>query len=209
MFSFSKKGALVTGAGGGIGLQVALDLLRSGVPVAAIDLKPRPDEFSGYDSSQFLYKEVDITDQEAIKSFANDAATAFSGLEYLVNAAGLALFGRGDGAAESVEQSVFDLTFNVNLFGAINCVRAVIPHFRNNDSGAMVHISSIAGYRVMERIIEGDALDAYQTSKAALISQSKSWALQYAAEKIRSNTVCPGSVITPMTQGIYDDPNRD
>ena len=72
----------------------------------------------------------------------------------------------------------------------------------------MVHVASLAGYRVMERIVEGDAIDAYQTSKAALISLSKSLALQYGAEKIRSNTVCPGSVVTPMTQAIYDDPER-
>ena len=208
MFTYSGRGALVTGAGGGIGLQVALDLLAEGVQVAALDLKPLPEAFNKFDDTSYKYAQLDITDLDAIRGFVDQAAEAFSGLSYLVSAAGLALFGRGDGPSADVDQAIYDITFGVNFYGAINCVKACIPHMKRSGNSAMVHVASIAGYRVMERIEEGDALDAYQTSKAALISQSKSWALQYAGEKIRSNTVCPGSVVTPMTKDIYDDPER-
>ena len=208
MGNFSQGAAVITGAGGGIGLQIALDLLGDGVVVAACDVKSRPQAFDAIDNEKFLYTQLDITELDAVCNFVNAAAEKFGRIGYLVNAAGLALFGRGDGPSETTDQRIFDITFGVNFFGAVNCAKACIPHMRRGGGGAMAHVASIAGYRVMERIAEGDALDAYQTSKAALISLSKSLALQHAAEKIRSNTVCPGSVVTPMTKEIYDDPAR-
>ena len=68
----------------------------------------------------------------------------------------------------------------------------------------MVHIASIAGLRGMD-----DPMDAYQVSKAGLISLSRALAVLLAPERIRSNTVCPGAIETPMLAGIYaEDPSR-
>ena len=198
----------MTGAGGGIGLQTALDLIKEGRRVLAIDLKEQPRDFADIPPERFIYTQIDITNARAVQDSVTAAAEAFGGLGYLVNAAGVGFIGRGDGPTETVSQEILDKTFAINLFAAMNMVRACVPHMKRLKGGAMVHVSSIAGYRVMERIEEGDAIDAYQTSKAALISLSKSLALQYGAQGIRSNTVCPGSVITPMTAHIYKDPDR-
>jgi 2-keto-3-deoxy-L-fuconate dehydrogenase len=71
-----------------------------------------------------------------------------------------------------------------------------------------VHIASVAGARAMDNVLDDGPLDAYQVSKAALISLSKSIALTYGRRGIRSNTICPGAVWTPMTDHIYQDPAR-
>lgn len=67
----------------------------------------------------------------------------------------------------------------------------------------MVHIASVVGLRNMENIQAGGPADAYQLSKAAVVSLSRSLAMQLAPERIRSNTICPGAVATPMTAEIY------
>jgi NAD(P)-dependent dehydrogenase (short-subunit alcohol dehydrogenase family) len=66
--------------------------------------------------------------------------------------------------------------------------------------GAMVHISSVAGLRGMD-----DPMDAYQVSKAGLVSLSRGLAMAMAGDGVRSNTVCPGAIDTPMLGPIYDE----
>ena len=83
MFTYSYKGAVVTGAGGGIGLQTALDLLNEGVQVLAIDLKSRPEELRSFNDGQCMYQQIDLTDPTAIQSAVNKAEKQFSGIGYL------------------------------------------------------------------------------------------------------------------------------
>jgi short-subunit dehydrogenase len=82
---------------------------------------------------------------------------------------------------------------------------AAMPYLRRTGRGAaMVHIGSIAGLRSMD-----SPMDAYQISKAAVISLSRTLAVQLGPEGIRSNTVCPGAILTPMVSPLYDEaPDR-
>lgn len=196
--------AVVTGAGGGIGLAVAQELVRLGARVEALDLKTPP-QGALPEAAQFT--QVDLRDGDSIGRAVERIAAAHGRIDYLVNCAGVCLFER-DGSVLSAEPAAFDLTFDVNLNGVIRMVRAVVPHMRACGGGAMVHIASVVGLRNMENIVAGGPADAYQLSKAAVVSLSRSLAMQLAPENIRSNTVCPGSIVTPMTEEIYAQNDR-
>jgi NAD(P)-dependent dehydrogenase (short-subunit alcohol dehydrogenase family) len=203
--TFDQKVAVVTGAGGGIGLAVARDLLDEGAVVFAFDIKPAPKEIACSDRLAFV--QGDLRNADHVRALLARVAAAHGKLDCVVNAAGLCFFER-DGSVEKAEDSVFEATMDVNLTGAIRVVRESLPLLRKAGGGAFVHIASVVGLRNMENIIGGGPADAYQISKAALVSLSRSIAMQYAHEKIRSNTVCPGSIVTPMTADIYAHEDR-
>lgn len=204
---FSGNGAVVTGAGGGIGERIAQDLLTAGINVCAIDLKESPD-FEVPEGVSLVYRQVDITDPEALAAAIDSVRESLVTIDYVACAAGVALFRHGDGGALDIEDHVLDLTMGVNLRGVVNTVRATIDDLKQSATGAIVTIASVAGLRGAENIEDGEAIDAYQMSKAAVISLNKSLALQYAKYGVRCNTVCPGAIWTPMTDEIYQDPAR-
>lgn len=202
---FDGKIALVTGAGGGIGLAIARDLASAGATVHAFDLKPAPAALQGLDD--LVFHQGDLRDGADIAALMRAIGDRNGRLDAVVNAAGLCLFER-DGSVETAADDVFALTFDVNLNGAMRVVRGALPLMRAAGGGAFVHIASVVGLRNMENILGGGPADAYQLSKAALVSLSRSLAMQFAHENIRSNTVCPGAIATPMTADIYADPAR-
>ena len=187
----------MTGAAGGIGLAIARELAAEGAMVTAVDAKPEPGD--GPPGWQFI--QADVSDPDA-PGRAVDAA-AQDGLDYLVNAAGVAWFGV-DGSILETPEGVWQRVLDINLTAPMRFARAAVPAMRMRGGGAMVHVASISGLRGMD-----DPMDAYQVSKAGLISLSRALAVQLAGENIRSNTVCPGAIETPMLAGIYEeDPRR-
>lgn len=191
-----NRSALVTGAGGGIGLATAARLAADGISVLATDVKPRPDD---------LPQNVDYI---ACDLLADDFARLLESLrgdrlDYLVNAAGLALFDR-DGSLLDTDESVWELTLGVNLHAVRRLTAASVPLLRRGEGRAIVNVASTAGVRGMD-----SPLDAYQVSKAAVVSMSRSLALQLGPEGIRVNTVCPGAILTPMIEPLYrENPAR-
>ena len=169
--------------------------------MTALDLKSRPANLA----AAIVYRQGDTTDEAFVTAAAQEAAVG-GALYALVNAAGVALHD-GDGAFETMDLAVWRRTLDINLTGAALVSRAAVPYLKAG-RGSMVHIASVVGLRNMENIMEGGPLDAYQASKHALVGLSRSFAMQYAAVGVRSNTICPGAVRTPMTEAIYRDPAR-
>jgi len=201
---FSGTHAYVTGAGGGIGHAIVCHLVRAGARVVAFDIKPDPTDFPSGPGS-VAYVQGDITDAgQLAASFSSFTET---GLDFLVNAAGI-FFWNDDGSVVDMDLDVWDRTMRINLVGAIHAARLAVPLMARKGSGSMVHVASIVGLRSVDNHLEAGPSDGYLTSKAALIAVSRSLALTYGRQGIRSNTVCPGSVWTPMTGGIYADPDR-
>jgi NAD(P)-dependent dehydrogenase (short-subunit alcohol dehydrogenase family) len=195
---FSEKVAMVTGAGGGSGLEIARRLHDEGAAVVAIDLKERPDDLP----QPCAFLQADVTEPELPERAVRQALDQHGGLDYLVNAAAVAWFGR-DGSVVAIEDAVWNRVLEINLTAAMRFARAAAPALRER-RGAMVHIASVAGLRGMD-----EPLDAYQVSKAGLISLSRGLAMALAADGVRSNTVCPGAIETPMVADLYDaDPRR-
>lgn len=191
--------AVVTGAGGGIGLACALRLARDGYRVVSCDLKEAPAELVAAGVHHVV---ADLTDPGTPGRLLGSELGQDS-LDALVNAAGVAFFGRDVSALEP-DEALWQRTMAVNLDGMRHMTAAAVPYLRRGSDPAIVHIASIAGLRGMD-----SPMDAYQVSKAAVVSLSRSIAIQLGPEGIRSNTVCPGAILTPMIEPLYEeDPSR-
>jgi NAD(P)-dependent dehydrogenase (short-subunit alcohol dehydrogenase family) len=190
--SVAAPTALVTGAGGGIGHAIAQRLAGRGVAVLAADLKPAPADLS----PAITYAVADLTQARAIDDLLASPVLAGS-LDYLVNAAGVAWWGR-DGSALDIDDETWHAVLSINLEATRRLTAASIPLLRSGTGRSIVNIASIAGLRNMD-----SPLDAYQVSKAAVVSLSRSLAEQLGPEGIRCNTVCPGAILTPMTEPLY------
>lgn len=197
--TFQGRNAIVTGAGGGIGLRTAADLLAAGATVTAVDLKPRPADL---DQAACAYEQLDVTDREAVQAAVDRACQRHGRLDYIVNAAGVCWFDR-DRSLVDTDPGVWERVLDINLTAAMYVSRCGIPLMREH-GGALVHVASVAGLRNSD-----GPMDAYQVAKAGLISMSRGIALTYGPDHVRSNTVCPGAILTPMIQPLYDaDPPR-
>lgn len=199
--------ALVTGAGGGIGLAIAQALAAAGCTVVGFDLKTAAAPVADAAAAARLgHVQGDIRQAADIER-ALVACDATGRLDFLVNAAGIALMGR-DGSVVDIDMEVWSRTMEINLTGAVLTARLAVPRLLRQPRSGIVHIASIVGLRSMENALEDSVLDAYQVSKAGLVSLSRGLALAYGPRGLRSNTICPGAIWTPMTDHIYQDPAR-
>jgi NAD(P)-dependent dehydrogenase (short-subunit alcohol dehydrogenase family) len=198
-FNFSGKAAIVTGAGGGMGLAIARKIIASGGSVLMIDVKPRPGGVAEGDGC--IYARGDLTDPAFVTSAIDAAARQFGRIDYLANVAGVLWFGK-DRSLLDMDLDTWDQVFDINLKSMVHTVRAAVPHMRQAGGGAMVHFSTI-------QCLRGDAVpqDAYSASKAGVGAMSKSLAMQLAADGIRSNTIFPGPTLTPM-QARWDSGDK-
>ncbi len=196
---FKGKSALVCGAGGGIGLATANQLLAAGIDVALADIKDQPADIAN-SAGQATYYQGDLSDEAFVSQLAADVAAAQGGIDYLVNTTGVLWFDR-DRSVLEMDMDTWDRVFQINLKSFALSVRHVAAHMRTRGGGAMVHIASIDALRG-----DGKPQDAYGAAKAGVIRLSKSLAIQLAPDAIRSNTILPGPVRSPMQARWADDP---
>jgi NAD(P)-dependent dehydrogenase (short-subunit alcohol dehydrogenase family) len=187
---FTNKTAIVTGAGGGIGLAIARDLLAAGARVVMIDLKKeRPADLP---VDRALYLIGDVTDETFVYKAIAHAFHETGHVDLLVNAAGVLWFGRDKSLVE-IDLDLWDKVMDIDLKSMVITTRHAVPFMKQSGGGAMVHISSI-------QCLRGDdkPQDAYQAAKAGMLALSKSIAIQFARDGIRSNCILPGPVDSPM-----------
>ena len=197
--SFAGKTAVVTGAGGGMGLAITQRLLAAGAWVTAIDLKTAPDALK--DAGPALrYLQGDLTDDAFVSKAIQGAFEVRERLDFLVNAAAVLWFDR-DVSMVDIDLDVWDRVLEIDLKSMVHTTRHAVPLMKRSQGGAMVHIASTQALR-------GDSKpqDAYQASKAAVLSLSKSLAIQFASARIRSNCVVPGPCQSPMQARWDEDP---
>jgi 3-oxoacyl-[acyl-carrier protein] reductase len=189
--SFGGKVAVVAGAGGGMGLNIANDLIGEGAHVGLADIKPRPNGTrSGPGES--VYFCGDLSSEEFVAEMFSEVWEKFGRLDYLVNTVGVLWFDR-DRSLVDMETEIWDSVLRINLRSIFLTTRHAIPLMRKSGGGAIVHFSSTQALR-------GDvaAQDAYGASKGAILSLSKSVAIQFARDRIRSNAILPGATMSPM-----------
>ena len=192
---FIGRTAVVTGAGGGMGLHIARELLAAGAMVAGIDVKDRPDALD-----DALFHQGDVSDDGFVRQAIGSAYGETGRLDYLVNAAGVLWFDR-DRSLLDVELEVWNRVIAINLTGCMLTARHVVPLMRQTGGGAMVHFSST-------QCLRGDdqPQDAYQVAKAGILALSKSIAIQFAKDQIRSNVILPSATESPMQARWEQDP---
>ncbi len=197
--SFEGKTAIVTGAGGGMGLNIALDLLADGATVGMIDLKEAPAQLAHY-QRRARYHRGDLTDEAFVRDSIANVFEAGNRLDYLVNAAGVLWFDR-DRSVIDVDLDVWDRVLEINLKSLVHTARSAVPLMKETGGGAMVHVATTQCLRG-----DDEPQDAYQAAKAGVIALSKSLAIQLAGHGIRSNVLVPGSTDSPMQARWSADP---
>ncbi|HUL07101.1 MAG TPA: SDR family oxidoreductase [Candidatus Acidoferrum sp.] len=198
--AFTTRTAIVTGAGGGMGLAIARGLLAGGAHVTMIDLKK--DRPADLPIDRALYLIGDVTDETFIYKAIAHAFHETGRLDYLVNAAGVLWFGR-DKSLVDIDLDVWDRVLTIDLKSMVVTTRHAVPFMKQSGGGAMVHISSIQCLRGDDR-----PQDAYQAAKAGMVALSKSIAIQFAGDGIRSNCILPGPVDSPMQDRWRDNPGH-
>ncbi|HEX3051099.1 MAG TPA: SDR family NAD(P)-dependent oxidoreductase [Aggregatilineaceae bacterium] len=194
--NLSGKVALVTGAGRGIGKTLARALAQSGAVLAVNDLDAASAERTAQDIGGHSFP-ADVSDPAAVQQLIADVAAAFGGLHLLVNNAGI-----------EYKTSVLDMTVSewqhtlaVNLSASFYTSQAAAPFMRAAGGGVIVNIASIAGHNIP---LPNRA--AYVASKAGLIGFTRECAREFAAYNIRVNAVCPGVIVTEMTEESRSNP---
>jgi NAD(P)-dependent dehydrogenase (short-subunit alcohol dehydrogenase family) len=172
---------VVTGANGGIGGAIAGRLSHEGIRVVATDVGPEPAPSIAAIAD---YVQLDLLSAD-IGFEGLFAAVGGDGLDYLVNAAGLAMMDQDGSIVDINDDDVWDRTLGVNLHGVRKLTAAAVPHLRKGSGKSIVNVASVAGLRGMD-----SPLDAYQVSKAAVVSLSRAVALRLASERIRYDMEC-------------------
>ncbi|WP_282607340.1 SDR family NAD(P)-dependent oxidoreductase [Pelagibius sp. Alg239-R121] len=198
--TFQGKTAVVTGAGGGMGLAITQGLLAEGAMVTAIDVKPCPAELL-QEGGSFQFLAGDLTDDAFVADAMQRAFDQQGSLDCLVNAAGVLWFDR-DVSMVEIDLDVWDKVLEIDLKTIVHTTRHAVPLMKKSQSGAMVHIASTQALRGDDK-----PQDAYQASKAAILSLSKSLAIQFAGDGIRSNCVVPGPCESPMQARWVGNPD--
>jgi 3-oxoacyl-[acyl-carrier protein] reductase len=194
---FKGKVALVTGGSGGIGLDVSKKLAKLNIKVLILDInKPK------ISRNKFIYfEQVDLSNENEINQAIGKFIKKEKRIDYVVNAAGVLWFDK-DLGLEKIKTNIWDKVFSINLKSMLIVLKKILPNMKKNKFGSIVNISSVDA-------LSGDdkPQEAYGASKAAMIRLSKSIAIQYANKNIRSNSILPGPVDTPMQKRWKKNPN--
>jgi NAD(P)-dependent dehydrogenase (short-subunit alcohol dehydrogenase family) len=186
------KTAFITGAGSGLGREAAERFAREGATIVAADVdlegaKETIDrvEAAGQGGTAL---ELDVRDSDAVHAAVDEAVSEF-GLDIMVNNAGVS---HERTRIEDIEDGERDRVIDVNVKGVWNGCHAVIPHFKEQESGAIVNTASLAG------VIGAPELGAYSLSKGAVVNFTRTVAAEVGPAGVRANAVCPGVTDTPM-----------
>jgi 3-oxoacyl-[acyl-carrier protein] reductase len=171
---------LVTGASRGIGLSIAERLAREGHAVINMSRSPPPNDFRGTSYS------VDLADPQALKRVLAEAVARHS-IDNVVNNAGLAEVS----PVEQIDMEDVDRMIDINVRAAILVTQALVPGMRARKRGRIVNLGSRAALGKAGR-------SAYAATKGAIVSLSRTWALELARDGITVNTVAPGPIATEM-----------
>lgn len=195
-----KKCALITGASGGIGSEIALRLAKDGFNIAACycsddnGIAQLEKKLAKTDAEYKLYK-ADVSDYNSIKEVFTDAAEVFGGVSVLVNNAGIAqqkLF-------TDITQEEFDRITAVNFKGVFNCCQCAVPYMVNKKAGKIINISSMWG------VCGASCETVYSATKAAVIGLTKALARELAPSNVQVNCVAPGAIDTKMNNNLSDE----
>jgi 3-oxoacyl-[acyl-carrier protein] reductase len=184
-----RQAAIVTGAGSGMGYATAVRLATSGWSVIAVDVQP--DGLAGLVDevgAGIVSCPVDITDRDALEAAIATAMPAECCLTAVINAAGI----YPPTTLADVTETTYRRIFDVNVLGTLNTIAAAVPYLRKHaHGGAIVNFASIDALSVSP----GQLL--YSASKAAIVSITRSLAIELAPDAIVVNGVAPGWVDTP------------
>jgi 3-oxoacyl-[acyl-carrier protein] reductase len=194
--NLAGKRAVVTGAGSGIGREIANRFSAAGAAVAVCDVvKDAADkvaaDINGSGGKALAYA-VDVSDFGAVQQLCEQVATDLGGIDILVNNAGITR----DNLLLRMSEAEFDRVIAVNLKGTFNFTKACFRGLMKNRWGRIINIASVIGQM-------GNAGQAnYAAAKAGVIGLTKSAARELASRNVTVNAVAPGYIATAMTEKL-------
>lgn len=180
----NQKIWLVTGASKGLGLSLVQQLLKVGFPVAATSrTKAALEQIVGKKSAHFLPLEVDLTNENSVQTAIADTLAHFGSIDVVVNNAGYGQMG----TLEELSDREVKQNFDVNVFGLLNVIRAVMPHLRGKRSGHLFNITSIGGYTA-----DFAGWGIYCSTKFAVSGLTEALAAEAKSFNVKVSLVYPG-----------------
>jgi 3-oxoacyl-[acyl-carrier protein] reductase len=197
---FTKKVAIITGAGKGMGKRTALDMAYEGASVIVSDI-----DIPGMDNtvSEIIEMggtargiECDVADREQVDNLINTVSQDFGRIDILINNAGLLL----PGTIEETTDEIIDRTLDINVKGILYAIRAVTPIMKRQEYGRIINVASITGKNG-----DNSTVFVYGGSKGAVISLTRSVARQLGPFGVTCNAIAPHAVMTELMKYWSDE----
>jgi meso-butanediol dehydrogenase / (S,S)-butanediol dehydrogenase / diacetyl reductase len=192
----SEQVTLITGAAGHLGRAIATAMADRGSRLVLADIDPgalqRVVEGLPGDRATVVHQ-VDVASEDEIRRLLDVALDRFGHIDVCINNCGV------EGPIRLIEDLDLDAVlklYEVNVFGAVRLMKALIPHFKTQRAGRIVNIASGAG------LAGSELMAAYSSSKHALVGLSRSAARELAPYNVPVNAVCPGVIASPMMARI-------
>jgi NAD(P)-dependent dehydrogenase (short-subunit alcohol dehydrogenase family) len=194
---FNKKTAIVTGGGGGIGLAIASRFASEGANIVLADISMEQLEkgaggLKSHGAHSVWLSQCDVSNETQVQATVMGSIDRFGSIDIIVNNAGLMIFKKLD---ETTGQD-WNRILNVDLLGAFYFTKYAFLNMK--EGGCIINISSIHALETTPMV------STYAAAKAALLSLTRSSAIEGKAKGIRVNAILPGAIDTPM---LWDNPN--
>jgi NAD(P)-dependent dehydrogenase (short-subunit alcohol dehydrogenase family) len=197
----SGKVAVITGAGGGIGLATARRFVAEGAKVVCADVNADAGSKAAAEVGG-LFVEIDVTDEAQVQALFQAAVDSYGSLDIAFNNAGISP--PDDDSILTTEMDAWQRVQHVNLTSVYLCCKYAIPHMQAGGGGSIINTASFVA-------VMGSATSqiSYTASKGGVLAMSRELGVQFAREGIRVNALCPGPINTPLLQELFaKDPER-
>lgn len=196
--TLADRVAIVTGGTSGMGAASARGLAAAGATVIVAGRDTARGEAVAADIGG-VFQRTDVTRVADCRALAAGAIDRFGRIDVLVNCAGILPLG----PITDVTEEAFDEAWQANVKGTFFCGQSVIPQMLEQGSGRIINFTSVAG---LAGVADGSV---YCTTKGAIVTMTKAWAVELAPRGLNVNAVAPGTVETPMNEALRDDPGFD
>lgn len=198
MKRFENKVVVITGAANGIGKASALRFAREGANITCLDMAEEANqavaEACRKEGVEALAISCDVTDKASVDAAVQKTLDAWGKVDVLVASAGIYT----GAPIEEVGLDEWQRTIDINLTGTFLCCQAVSPLMKEQKSGSIINISSMAGKTSFA------ASASYSSSKSGVIGLTRSLAVELAPYGATVNAVCPGNTLTDMVRGVAE-----
>jgi 3-oxoacyl-[acyl-carrier protein] reductase len=196
-WDFSGQTAIVTGAGGDIGRDIALRFAREGANVIVVDVNlqtaQETQQLIEKDGGSGMAMQVNLLESDQIKQMVEDVVKQYGRIDILVNNAGI---GTRDSLMNTTEQ-MWDLIMAVDTGSVFRCTKYVAPQMIEQGGGRIINNASLMG-------MIGMGAPAYSAAKGGIISMTPIVAAELGPHKINFNTICPGFIVTKLNRDMLN-----